>query len=61
MNKPEQTERLKATEKVYQLKESMSDLKLANKIGITKKTLYTRLIKSNWTKGEVCLINSFDI
>lgn len=29
---------------------------MANELGITKVTLYTRLAKDNWKKGEIALI-----
>lgn len=45
-----------ATLKVQGLKGNIPDDQLAEKIGISKPTLYTRLVKSNWKKGEIELI-----
>lgn len=47
-----------ATLKVQGLKGNIPDDKLAEKIGISKPTLYTRLVKSNWKKGEIELIKN---
>lgn len=47
-----------ATLKVQGLKGNITDDKLAEKIGISKPTLYTRLVKSNWKKGEIELIKN---
>ena len=45
-----------ATLKVQGLKGNIPDDQLAEKIEISKPTLYTRLVKSNWKKGEIELI-----
>ena len=45
-----------ATLKVKGLKGNIPDDQLAEKIGISKPTLYTRLVKMNWKKGEIELI-----
>ena len=45
-----------STLKVQGLKGNIPDDQLAEKIGISKPTLYTRLVKSNWKKGEIELI-----
>ena len=47
-----------ATLKVQGLKGNQTDDQLAEKIGISKPTLYTRLVKSNWKKGEIELIKN---
>ncbi len=45
-----------ATLKVKGFRGNVSDEVLAEKIGISRPTLYTRLAKDNWKKGEVELI-----
>jgi len=45
-----------ATLKVKGFKGNVSDEVLAEKIGISKPTLYTRLVNENWKKGEVKII-----
>lgn len=58
-NKPATIEQLKTTDKAYVLREdpSRNDNKLAELLGISKVTLYTRLNKSNWKKSEIALVN----
>jgi len=52
-------EQLEATNKVYSLRESAkNDNELAESLGISKVTLYTRLERSNWKKSELSLIES---
>lgn len=50
--------KIEATTKAQRLRLSYKDDELANKIGISKPTLYTRLAKHNWKKSELHLINS---
>lgn len=50
--------KLEATAKIGRVRTSYTDEELALKLGITKPTLYTRLVKSNWKKGELSLIES---
>jgi DNA-binding Xre family transcriptional regulator len=45
--------KLEATNKVIILKEKTNVNKLADNIGISKMTLYTRLKKMNWKKPEL--------
>lgn len=47
-----------ATLKVKALKGNVSDELLSDKIGISKPTLYTRLVKDNWKKGEIEIIKN---
>ena len=47
-----------ATLKIKGLKGNQTDDQLAERIGISKPTLYTRLVKSNWKKGEIELIKN---
>lgn len=61
MSKSEQAtiEQLEATNKAYKLRhESQNDNVLAEQLGISKVTLYTRLKRSNWKKPELALIES---
>lgn len=51
-------QQLKATEKVYILRDNGTDDDLAKLLGISKVTLYTRLKVSNWKVSELALINS---
>ena len=48
------------TEKVNNLlvTNKFNKTELAEKIVIQRKTLYTRLEKGNWKKGEIFIINS---
>ncbi len=53
------TKQLKATNKVYALRQQPgNDNDLAEKLGISKVTLYTRLKFNNWKKSELALINN---
>jgi transcriptional regulator of acetoin/glycerol metabolism len=54
------TIQLKATDAVYKLREdkTRNDNELAEMLGISKVTLYTRLKVSNWKKSELALINT---
>ena len=47
-----------ATLKVKGLKGNITDEQLSKKIGISQPTFYTRLLKSNWKKGEIELIKN---
>lgn len=50
---------IEATNKVYKLRqESQNDNELAEKLGMSKVTLYTRLRVSNWKKPELALIEA---
>lgn len=51
-------QQLKATEKVYTLRDNGTDDDLAKLLGISKVTLYTRLKVSNWKVSELALIDS---
>lgn len=51
-------EQAQSTLKILGLKGNIPDDQLAEKIGISKPTLYTRLVKSNWKKGEIELIKN---
>lgn len=51
-------QQLKATEKVYILRDNGTDDDLAKLLGISKVTLYTRLKVSNWKVSELALIDS---
>lgn len=44
------------TQKIEDMRQYTTDEILCGLIGISKPTLYTRLKKSNWTKGEISLI-----
>lgn len=52
------SKQLKATDKVYLLRESRNDIQLSELLGISKVTLYTRLRRNNWKKSELALISS---
>ena len=57
MAKQATIEQLKATNKAYTLRQNAkNDNKLAEELGLSKVTLYTRLKKSNWKKPELALI-----
>lgn len=60
MKKQASIEQLEATDKVYALREdkSRNDNDLAELLGISKVTLYTRLKQSNWKKAELALIKN---
>ena len=58
MKKQATNEQLKATDEVYKLREDRNDNELAELLGISKVTLYTRLKRSNWKKAELALVNS---
>lgn len=51
---------LKATDKVYALRTdtTRNDNELAELLGMSKVTLYTRLKLSNWKKPELALIEN---
>lgn len=51
--------KLQTTLKANKIKLSNTDQETADIIGISKPTLYTRLKKHNWKKGEVQLINMY--
>jgi len=52
--------RLEATTKVSGFRGKYTDEEIAKKIGITKPTLYARLLKHNWKLSEVHLIKTFN-
>ena len=53
------TIQLKATDKIYKVREAtINDNELASLLGLSKVTLYTRLKLSNWKKTELALINT---
>jgi DNA-binding NtrC family response regulator len=60
MNKNQPSiEQLEATNKAYTLRQqAQNDNELAEQLGMSKVTLYTRLKKSNWKKPELALIES---
>lgn len=60
MNSKEPTiQQFEATNKAYELRsKSNNDNELAELLGMSKVTLYTRLSKSNWKKPEIALINN---
>lgn len=60
MKKQPTTEQLETTDKVYKLRseESRNDNDLAEMLGISKVTLYTRLKVSNWKKAEIALVKN---
>lgn len=60
MPKKEPTvEQLETTNKAYELRRGASnDNDLAEMLGMSKVTLYTRLRVSNWKKPEIALINA---
>ena len=60
MSKPATIEQLETTDKVYKLREdpSKNDNVLAEDLGISKVTLYTRLKTSNWKKSEIALVKN---
>lgn len=45
-----------ATRKVASLRDSSTDKEVAEKIGISKNTLYKRLAFSDWKKSELAII-----
>ncbi|MGD2113407.1 MAG: hypothetical protein PVG07_00030 [Acidobacteriota bacterium] len=50
-------EQLEATNKAYDLRQkAQNDNELADLLGMSKVTLYTRLRVSNWKKPELALI-----
>lgn len=50
---------LEATNKAYELRsKAQNDNKLAEQLGMSKVTLYTRLKRSNWKKPELALIKA---
>lgn len=51
--------RLEATQKIMKLKgAALTDAQLAEKLGISRPTLSTRLKMHNWKKGEIILIEN---
>jgi len=53
---------LEATNKAYQLRqEAQNDNDLAEMLGLSKVTLYTRLKRNNWKKPELALIDQLKI
>lgn len=60
MKKTPSTIQLKATDKIYKIREdvTINDVELADLLGISKVTLYTRLKLSNWKKSELALIKT---
>lgn len=54
-------EKLTPTEKVKLLKRHITVMAVAELIGISKATLYTRIEKSNWKKSEKLLIKQIKI
>lgn len=57
MPKQATIEQLEATNKAYALRQrSQNDNDLAEELGMSKVTLYTRLKLSNWKKPELALI-----
>lgn len=50
--------KLEATAKVSGFRGKYTDEELASKLGITRPTLYARLLKNNWKLGELQLILS---
>lgn len=52
-------EQLEATNKAYTLRQqAKNDNELAEQLGMSKVTLYTRLERSNWKKPELALIKA---
>ena len=49
------------TEKAKKMKAIMLIKDLCELIGITKKTLYVRIDKGNWKKGEILIINQYKL
>lgn len=47
---------IKATNKVYKLRETMNDDLLSKLLKLSKVTLYTRLKKHNWTDAEILFV-----
>lgn len=59
MSKQATIEQLEATNKVYALRQAAdNDNVLAEQLGMSKVTLYTRLKQSNWKKPELALIEN---
>lgn len=55
-------EQLEATNKAYILRQNaQNDNELAEQLGMSKVTLYTRLKVSNWKKPELALIQSLSL
>lgn len=62
MKKQATEQQLNATDKVYKIREStINDNELANLLGLSKVTMYTRLKKSNWKKTELALIKTLRV
>lgn len=63
MKKQPTKEQLKATDKVYKLRENpnINDIKLAEACGVSKVTFYTRLKASNWKRAELALIKTLKL
>lgn len=47
-----------ATQKVQQLRAGLTDLEVAEKIGMSKNTMYKRLGNGEWKKTELALIQT---
>ncbi len=52
--------KIEATAKVSGFRGKYTDEELASKLGITRPTLYARLLKHNWKLGELQLILSLN-
>lgn len=52
--------KIEASAKVSGYRGKYTDDELAKKLGITRPTLYVRLLKHNWKLGELQLVISLD-
>lgn len=51
--------KLEATTKAHLLLIDLTKDQLAEKLGITKPTLYTRLAEHNWKLGEIAILEKY--
>lgn len=51
--------KLEATSKVKRFMVGATDIETAEKLGISRPTLYKRLTKMDWKKGELSLIEKW--
>lgn len=52
--------KIEATAKVSGFRGKYTDDELATKLGITRPTLYARLLKHNWKLGEMQLVKNLN-
>lgn len=52
--------KIEATAKISGFRGKYTDDELASKLGITRPTLYVRLLKHNWKLGEMQLVEKLN-